>query len=325
IKLAEERISGYRNFCNKLWNASRFLFLTLEGYEGSCALEDCGERSMADRWILSRVNETCRQVNRCLEDYKFNDAASALYKFVWNEFCDWYIELSKARLQTQTGPGKRATQNVMAHVLETALRLLHPFMPFITEEIWQQLPKEGKSVMTAPFPRYDASRYDAEAETNMNFVMEAVSGVRNIRGEMNLNPGLSLNLLIKTKDQETAETVNRHAAYIKEAGKIGQLTAGPSVTKPPISASSVLDGMDIIVPLEGLMDFAEEKKRIEKELKKIEKDRIFLERKLSNQEFVKNAPSEVIEKDEQRRQALSEKQDKLFAHLKTVEQALKQS
>ncbi|MBI4383878.1 MAG: valine--tRNA ligase [Nitrospinae bacterium] len=323
IKLAEERISGYRNFCNKLWNASRFLFMNLEGYAGSCRLEDRGERSMADRWILSRVNETCRQVNQCLEDYKFNEAASALYKFVWNEFCDWYIELSKARLQTRTGPEKRATQNVMVHVLETALRLLHPFMPFITEEIWQQLPAEGKSVMIAPFPRYDASRYDAEAETNMNFVMDAVSGVRNIRGEMNLNPGLSLNLLIRTKDRETAETVNRHAAYIKEAGKIGQLTVGPSVTKPPISASSVLDGMDIIVPLEGLMDFAEEKKRIEKELKKIEKDRIFLERKLSNQEFVKNAPSEVIEKDEQRRQALSEKQDKLFAHLKTIEQALK--
>lgn len=320
IKLAEERISGYRNFCNKLWNASRFAFMNLEGYQGTCRLETKAE-CLADRWILSRLNEAVREVNQALEDYKFNDAASAIYKFIWNEFCDWYIELSKSRLLSQ-GPEKSATQNVLVHVLEVSLKLLHPFMPFITEEIWHQLPVEGKSIMISPYPRYDASRYDAEAEKTLGVIMDIITGARNIRGEMNLSPALFLDLLIKTDNAEKETAINQYSVYIKELGKISHLTVGKDVTKPPVSASSVLDSMDIIIPLEGVMNFADEKSRIEKELKKIEKDIIFLSNKLSNQEFVKNAPPDIIEKDEQKKQSLVEKQTKFFAHLKTIDQAL---
>ena len=321
IKLAEDRIEGYRNFCNKLWNASRFVFMNLDDYDGTCALEKNLTLSPADRWILSRLNAACSEVDDALEQFKFNDAASAVYKFIWNEFCDWYIEFCKSALSAE-GPEKRSAQNVLLHVLECSLRLLHPFMPFITEEIWQKLPVEGDSIMIAAFPQPEASRTDAAIEQELGLVMDIVTGVRNIRGEMNLNPGLRLNLLIKTGDPGQENTVSSHARIIRELARVDQITAGASMVKPKMAASSILDGMDLIVPLDGIMNFGEEKSRVEKELKKIEKDINILDKKLSNPNFVEKAPAEVIEKDRHRKLTLSEKQTKLKMHLETIEQAL---
>jgi valyl-tRNA synthetase len=320
IKLAEDRIEGYRNFCNKLWNASRFVFMNLEGYQGTCKLDEHTEKSIADQWILSRLNNTTQEVNLALENFKFNDASLAVYKFIWNEYCDWYIEFAKSRLQEE-GPGKIAAQNVLVHVLEAALKLLHPFMPFITEEIWQKLPKSGDSIMVSTFPEFDVANSNTEVENAMGKVMEVITGVRNIRGEMNLNPGLKLNALIKTRHADLEATLKKHTGFICELARLDQITIGPDVEKPKVSASSVLGEMDLIIPLEGMMDFAEERSRIEKELKKIEKDLIFLDKKLSNPNFVKKAPAEVIEKDEERKTTLSEKQAKLEIYLKTIEQA----
>ena len=322
IKLAEDRIDGYRNFCNKLWNASRFAFMNLEDYTGTCALEDNGYRSLADRWILSRLNQTAQDVHQALAAFRFNDAASALYKFTWNEFCDWYIELSKSRLYSENADKKKATQNVLVHVLEATLKLLHPLMPFITEEIWQKLPKDGISIMTASFPEFDPQKKDSEAETHLQLVMEIINSARNIRGEMNLKPSLKIPLRVKTGDAEKALILNTSAHYVMQLARLEDLEVGPSVAKPKVSASSILSGMEVIVPLEGLMDFGEEKKRVEKELKKVEKEIIFLSKKLSNPNFVDKAPPDVIEKDRQKHQDLSEKQTKLQVHLKTIEQAL---
>ena len=321
IKLAEDRIEGYRNFCNKLWNASRFVFMNLEGYEGNCQLDEHSEKSIADQWILSRLNSTTQEVNHALENFKFNDAALAVYKFIWNEYCDWYIELAKSRLQKE-GAEKTVAQNVLVHVLEASLKLLHPFMPFITEEIWQKLPKKGDSIMISAFPEYDAAKSDKDVEEGMGKVMEVITGVRNVRGEMNLNPGLKLNVLIKTRYAELEATLKKHSGFICELARVDQITIGPDIPKPKVSASSVLGDMDLIIPLEGMMDFEEERNRIEKELKKIEKDLIFLDKKLSNPNFVKKAPADVIEKDEKRKTTLSEKQAKLEIHLKTIEQAI---
>ena len=321
IKLAEDRIEGYRNFCNKLWNASRFVFMNLEGYEGNCQLDEHSEKSIADQWILSRLNSTTQEVNHALENFKFNDAALAVYKFIWNEYCDWYIELAKSRLQKE-GAEKTVAQNVLVHVLEASLKLLHPFMPFITEEIWQKLPKKGDSIMISAFPEYDAAKSDKDVEEGMGKVMEVITGVRNVRGEMNLNPGLKLNVLIKTRHAELEATLKKHSGFICELARVDQITIGPDIPKPKVSASSVLGDMDLIIPLEGMMDFEEERNRIEKELKKIEKDLIFLDKKLSNPNFVKKAPADVIEKDEKRKTTLSEKQAKLEIHLKTIEQAI---
>jgi valyl-tRNA synthetase len=322
IKLDEDRIDGYRNFCNKLWNASRFVLMNLEGYEGTCQLDEQADRSIADQWILSRLNNTTREVNQALEDFKFNDAALTVYKFIWNEYCDWYIEFSKSRLAVE-GPGKKAAQNVLLHVLEASLKLLHPFMPFITEEIWQKLPKNGDSIMVSDFPKFRVDGSDAKVEEAMGKVMEVITGVRNIRGEMNLNPGLKLNVLIKTSGADLEATLKKHAGFIRELARVDQITIGLDIEKPEVSASSVLGEMDLIIPLEGMMDFEEEKRRIEKELKKIAKDLIFLDKKLSNPNFVKKAPAEVIEKDEKRKTALSKKQAKLDIHLQTIEQAIR--
>ncbi len=321
IKLSEDRIVGYRNFCNKIWNAARFVLMNLKDYPGTCELEPDGPRSAADRWILSRANETCREVNEALEGYKFNEAASAIYKFIWNEYCDWYIELSKSSL-AQPGPEKATTQNVLAHVLDIGLRLLHPFMPYITEEIRQKLPVKDRSIMIAPFPQYDSGRQEERVEHDLEVVMGVITGVRNIRGEMNLNPGLTVELLLRPGNPEKEAIINQHAKYIKELAKVHALTVDPGVVKPKVAATSVLDGIEVYVPLEGLMDFAEEKGRVEKELKKIEKDIIVLEKKLSNPNFVEKAPPGVIEKDRQRKSALSEKQSRLKSHLRTLEQAI---
>jgi valyl-tRNA synthetase len=282
IKLDEDRIDGYRNFCNKLWNASRFAFMNLEDYKGTCTLETNSHQSLADRWILSRLNSTAKDVHQALEAFRFNDAATTLYKFIWNEFCDWYIELSKSRLNSDNADERHATQNVLVHVLEATLKLLHPFMPFITEEIWQKLPKDGDSIMVAPFPEFDPKREDTEAETHLQWVMEIINAARNIRGEMNLKPSLKIPLRIKTSDPKKELIANTSAHYIKELARLEDLEVGPSVVKPKVSASSILSDAEVIVPLEGLMDFGEEKKRIEKELKKVEKEIIFLSKKLSN-------------------------------------------
>ena len=321
IKLAEDRIEGYRNFCNKLWNASRFVFMNLEDYKGSCALDERSKFSSADLWILSRLNRATKDVNEALEAFRFNDAALTVYKFIWNEYCDWYIELTKSKL-VDPGSQRVAAQNMLIHVLDSALKLLHPFMPFITEEIWQKLPQNEDSIMVSAFPEYREAQTNEAIEKEMAVIMEVITGIRNIRGEMNLNPGLKLNVLVKTQNSAIQQTLQYHGEYVRELARVEQLETGPNIEKPKVSASSVLGEMDLIIPLEGMMDFQEERKRVEKELKKIEKDLIFLDKKLSNPDFVKKAPVDIIEKDEQRKKSLSLKQAKLEIHLKTIEQGL---
>ena len=321
IKLAEDRIEGYRNFCNKLWNASRFVFMNLEDYKGSCALDKRSKFSSADLWILSRLNRATKEVNEALEAFRFNDAALTVYKFIWNEYCDWYIEFTKSKL-ADPGWERVAAQNMLIHVLDSALKLLHPFMPFITEEIWQKLPQDENSIMVSGFPEYLKAETNEAIEKEMALIMEVITGIRNIRGEMNLNPGLKLNVLVKTQSSETQQTLKYHGEYVRELARVERLEAGSNIEKPKVSASSVLGEMDLIIPLEGMMDFQEERNRVEKELKKIEKDLIFLDKKLSNPNFVKKAPVDIIEKDEQRKKSLSLKQVKLEIHLKTIEQGL---
>ena len=321
IKLAEDRIEGYRNFCNKLWNASRFVFMNLEDYKGSCALDERSKFSSADLWILSRLNRATKDVNEALEAFRFNDAALTVYKFIWNEYCDWYIELTKSKL-VDPGSQRVASQNMLIHVLDSALKLLHPFMPFITEEIWQKLPQNEDSIMVSAFPEYREAQTNEAIEKEMEVIMEVITGIRNIRGEMNLNPGLKLNVLVKTQNSAIQQTLQYHGEYVRELARVEQLETGPNIEKPNVSASSVLGEMDLIIPLEGMMDFQEERNRVEKELKKIKKDLIFLDKKLSNPNFVKKAPVDIIEKDEQRKKSLSLKQAKLEIHLKTIEQGL---
>ena len=322
IKLSEERIEGYRNFCNKLWNASRFVLMNLDGYDGTYKLIPNEERPASHRWILSRLNEACREVNHALEEFKFNDAASSIYKFVWNEYCDWFLELSKPHLYG--GNDRKETQNILVYVLGNCLRLLHPFMPFITEEIHSKLPGTTGSMMEDTFPEYKENNVDLEAEKTFSTVINVIDCVRNVRGEMNLNPGLNLDLLIRTRHDHEVTTLNNNTRYINSLGRTNLIQSGPTVKKPRVSISSVCGEMDIFIPLEGKINFTEEKNRVEKELNKIEKDIIVLVKKLSNKNFIDKAPPEVIEKDRQRKKILSEKQARLKIHLETVNIALSQ-
>ena len=322
IKLSEERIEGYRNFCNKLWNASRFVLMNLDGYDGTYKLIPNEERPASHRWILSRLNEACREVNHALEEFKFNDAASSIYKFVWNEYCDWFLELSKPHLYG--GNDRKETQNILVYVLGNCLRLLHPFMPFITEEIHSKLPGTTGSMMEDTFPEYKENNVDLEAEKTFSTVINVIDCVRNVRGEMNLNPGLNLDLLIRTRHDHEVTTLNNNTQYINSLGRANLVQSGPTVKKPRVSISSVCGEMDIFIPLEGKINFTEEKNRVEKELNKIEKDIIVLAKKLSNKNFIDKAPPEVIEKDRQRKKILSEKQARLKIHLETVNIALSQ-
>ncbi len=322
IKLSEERIEGYRNFCNKLWNASRFVLMNLDGYDGTYKLIPNEERPASHRWILSRLNEACREVNHALEEFKFNDAASSIYKFIWNEYCDWFLELSKPHLYG--GNDRKETQNILVYVLENCLRLLHPFMPFITEEIHSKLPGTTGSMMENTFPEYKENNVDLEAEKTFSTVINVIDCVRNVRGEMNLNPGLNLDLLIRTRHDHEVTTLNNNTQYINSLGRANLIKSGPTVKKPRVSISSVCGEMDIFIPLEGKINFTEEKNRVEKELNKIEKDIIVLVKKLSNKNFIDKAPPEVIEKDSQRKKILSEKQARLKIHLETVNIALSQ-
>ena len=322
IKLSEERIEGYRNFCNKLWNASRFVLMNLDGYDGTYKLIPNEERPASHRWILSRLNEACREVNHALEEFKFNDAASSIYKFIWNEYCDWFLELSKPHLYG--GNDRKETQNILVYVLGNCLRLLHPFMPFITEEIHSKLPGTTGSMMEDTFPEYKENNVDLEAEKTFSTVINVIDCVRNVRGEMNLNPGLNLDLLIRTRHDHEVTTLNNNTQYINSLGRANLIKSGPTVKKPRVSISSVCGEMDIFIPLEGKINFTEEKNRVEKELNKIEKDIIVLVKKLSNKNFIDKAPPEVIEKDGQRKKILSEKQARLKIHLETVNIALSQ-
>jgi len=329
IKLAPERIEGYRNFANKIWNASRFVFMNLEKDFTPNAELVMSDTALADRWILSRLNTAAREVQCALADYRFNDAASALYHFIWHEYCDWYLELSKPSLYLDTGsPERTATQTVLVHVLETALRLLHPIMPFITEEIWQTLPEERRSqksegrkdsIMIAAYPVADEKLINAEIERDMQMVMDLIMAIRNIRGEMNIVPSLQISVIVKVKDQELGNHLEKSAGYVRTLARVDTLRIGISESKPATAATAVIKGAEVYVPLEGVLDLAQERDRLRKEIAKIARDIEVFSKKLSNKNFVDKAPKDVVEKDTARLEEFRVKLDKLQQGLKMLE------
>jgi len=299
IKLSTERIAGYRNFCNKLWNASRFTLMNLDGYEPAGSKLDAANLADADRWILTRLQETITQTSQALEEYKFNEAASTLYAFTWHNFCDWYIELAKDALYGDDPQDRLRVQNVLFTVLEQLLRLLHPFMPFITEEIWQALPGQRPcaTIMRAEFPDGAGLPTDNEGAARMELVMEVIRAIRNVRGEMDVPPGKQVTVLLDCKSAASQKILQDGASAIRVLGKVGELTIGQALDRPEQSAMQVAGDVEISLPLAGLVDLAEEEKRLLKEIGKVEKDVALFAKKLANEKFVANAPAHVLEKD----------------------------
>jgi valyl-tRNA synthetase len=325
VKLSTDRIAGYRNFCNKLWNASRFTLMNLEGFDPAKIDLKSLELSDADRWILTRLEEAIRKTDQSLEDYKFNETASTLYAFTWHNFCDWYIEMAKDDLYGDDPEARLRVQSVLFTVLEQLLRLLHPIMPFITEEIWQVLPGQRPcdSIMQADYPDGAELPTDTVGADRMELVMDVIRAIRNVRGEMDVSPGRQVTALLDCKSAEACEILEEGAAAIRVLGKVGELTIGQAIDRPEQSATQVAGDVEISLPLAGLVDVAEEEKRLQKEIAKVQKDVDLFTRKLANEKFVANAPAHVLEKDRGKLKDAEEKMGVLQESLGKI-QALKE-
>jgi valyl-tRNA synthetase len=328
IKMSTERVEGYRNFANKIWNASRFVMMNLEeGFTPNSELLT-PDSSLSDQWILSRLNSVVSEVQAALADYRFNDVASLLYQFIWHEYCDWYVEFSKPALNQAPGSAPRkATQTALVSALETALRLLHPVMPFITEEIWQTLPQEVRSqksevrkesIMISAYPVADESMINAGVERDMQMVMDTILALRNIRGEMNIAPSQQITAVVKVDTGELGEHLGKNAGYVKTLARLGELRIGVREAKPKAAATGVIKGAEVYVPLEGIIDLTQERDRLRKEIGKISKDIEVFSRKLSNKDFVDKAPKAVVEKDTAKLDEFKVKRGKLEQSLKML-------
>jgi valyl-tRNA synthetase len=312
IKLSEDRVEGYRHFVNKIWNSARLVLMNLTDEEDRAQEVSA---SLAERWLWSRLHQVSEEVGRALDEYRFNDAASLCYQFVWHEFCDWYLEMAKEGLYSSDYAVSRSTTAVLVKALKTILKLLHPFMPFVTEEIWQRLPDTNESIMVAEFPRASEFPHDGRALREMSLIMGAITGIRNIRGEMNVPPAKEVDVLIETPDPADIAVIRAHMSHIRALARVKSVEVGLSFAKPEASATAVFGSNQVHVILRGLIDFDEEKKRIGKEIKKIEKDFDLSGTKLSNPQFLEKAPQEIIESVKEKLEHMQRQLDKLRHNL----------
>jgi len=318
------RIEGYRNFCNKLWNASRYVLMATEALDdGQDDGEDDGGEvlSAADHWIRSRLARTIVTVHEQFAAYRLDLAAQAIYEFTWHEFCDWYLELSKPVLQSDDASEaeKRGTRRTLIETLETLLRLTHPLMPFITEEIWLRVApragKDGETVMTRPFPGADTGDIDPAAEAEMQWVQGFILGVRRIRGEMDIAPGRRLPVLLQGAGEEDRRLLERHGRLVREVGRIEAVDFLDGEAEAPPSATALLGDMRIFVPMAGLIDVAAERQRLGRQAKKVEAELARAEAKLANPRFVDNAPADVVAKERERQAEFRRQLDQIREQL----------
>jgi valyl-tRNA synthetase len=320
------RIEGYRNFCNKIWNAARYVLM-------NCENEDCGthgdapvQLSLADRWIVSKLQETEAEVARAIGNYRFDMASQALYEFIWNEYCDWYLELSKPVLwdDNASAETKRGTRRTLIRVLETWLRLLHPLMPFITEEIWQTVGplagKSGPTIMLQPYPVADEKGVDSAANADIEWLKGVIVGVRNIRGEMNIPPGKELTVLLGNGDERDKSRLEQNAPFLKKLAKLADITWLPAGEEPPVAATALVGELEILVPMAGLMDKDAELARLAREIDKLEKDLSRIQGKLGNASFVDKAPAAVVAKERDKMQAQQQALETLQEQVQRIQQ-----
>lgn len=290
-----ERVESTRNFANKIWNASRFALMNMEGYAADAKLAPL---NLSDRWILSRMQHTAADVTKMLERFELGEAGRMIYDFIWGEVCDWYIELAKPRLYGHEGAEARATaQHVLAEVLTGAMKLLHPFMPFITEEIFQCLPHEGETIMLAKWPVCDAKKVDDDAEKLMGAIMETIGAIRNMRAEVNAVPSKKVPAILLV-DDALRKGIEENAGYIHLLGGVDDLQLLPlNAQKPANAMTTVVSGVEVYLPLAGLIDVAKETARLTKEVADLDKELARVNGKLNNQGFLAKAPQDVVDKE----------------------------
>ena len=316
IILSEKRIEGYRTFCNKIWNATRFIMMNLgDGFRERQL--DAGELETFDRWILHRLNEAIRATDAALAEYKFNDAAHAIYSFWWHEFCDWYIELTKQRLYDRNaGAGKSSdtARQVLFYVLKKSTQLLHPFMPFITEELWDKIKGEGDGlIMVSRWPEARAEFDFAAESAETALFQEVVYRIRNVRGEMNVPPDKRAPVVFKTASESVASIIRREEVHIKALARVESITIDAAYAPATTDASAVMTDLEIFIPLKNLIDFDKERARIDKEIERMRGDLGRVEQKLNNESFIGKAPADVIEREKAKRNEMAEILSKLEA------------
>jgi valyl-tRNA synthetase len=336
IRLSADRITGYRNFANKVWNAARFVLMQGSGARGQGLGEESSEfevqssesknksqvPSLADRWILSRLQRAIADVRQALDEYRFNEVAASLYQFIWHEFCDWYLELSKIALDSGDAKAQANTKQTLAAVLDAALRLLHPLMPYITEEVWHGLhpDRADDSIMVQPYPKVDAALIDGDAERRMTLLMDTIRSVRNIRSEMNLPPGQELTAIVIPSADGVEAELRQNEMYVRRLARLVEIRYQYDGERPRGAALAVIDGAEIHVPLVGLVNLQEEGKRIEKEIGKVANDLAGVQRKLGDAKFIERAPEEVVEEQRERATQLQEKRVTLEKNLERLRQ-----
>ncbi len=303
IRFDLARTEGYRNFCNKLWNAARYVLMNTENQDNGLSGEAC-EYSQADQWIQSRLNQVIKQVQQDIKNYRFDLVAQSIYEFTWNEYCDWYLELAKISLQSENAALQRGTRQTLLKVLEQILRLAHPLIPFITEEIWQRVAPltgiQGETIMLQPYPEADDQQINQQAIDEINWVMDFILGVRRIRGEMNIAPGKPLAVLLQDGSASDLNFVKNSEAYLLKLGRLESIQWLDKNETAPESAVALVGNMKILIPMAGLIDKEAEMARLEKEIQKINKDLPRIEGKLKNPGFIDKAPAAVIEKEKEK-------------------------
>ncbi|CAM3462327.1 valine tRNA synthetase [Xenorhabdus nematophila ATCC 19061] len=316
-----KRLQGYRNFCNKLWNASRFVLMNTEG-------QDCGQNggemslSLADRWILAEFNQTVKTYREALDTYRFDIAANILYEFTWNQFCDWYLELSKPAINKGTEAEVRAARHTLIEVLEGLLRLAHPIIPFITETIWQRVKVvkgiDADTIMLQPFPEFDQAKADELALNDLEWIKEAIIAVRNIRAEMNIAPSKPLEVLLRDANEDAQRRVAENLNFIQAMGRLSSVTVLATGEAAPVSVTKLINGAEILIPMAGLIDKDAELARLDKEIEKLDKEIDSIAVKLANEGFVSRAPEAVVAKERERLATNNAAKEKLLTQKETI-------
>lgn len=310
IRFDLNRCDGYRNFCNKLWNATRYVLMNTQGFDTGVDDKQAIELSLADRWIVSRLQTVETEVVRHFEQYRFDLAANLIYEFTWNEYCDWYLELSKPILnQDSSDAAKRGTRRTLVRVLETLLRLMHPIMPFITEEAWQAVAplagKQGDTIMLQSYPEADNSKIDPAAEAELDWVKQFIMGVRRIRSEMDIAPSKALPVLLSKVSEQDQAWLDNNRLFLMTLAKLESIEVLTDANQAPESAIALVGEMNILIPMAGLIDKSAELARLEKEIDRLKNEQKRLDGKLNNDKFVARAPAEVVAKEREKLQDIA--------------------
>lgn len=317
LRFRWERVEQARNFANKIWNASRFALMNLEGFTYD-DIDISGELSTADRWILHRLNETSRDITRLIDAYEFGETGRLLYNFIWDDLCDWYIEFSKLSLYGEDETAKNTTKSVLAYVLDRTLRMIHPFMPFISEEIWQHLPHQGESITLAAWPEFNAALENEGAAREMSLLMDIIRAVRNIRAEVNVPMSKKIELMLKAGDDQVLQIVTRNEIYVQRFCNTSSFTASLGLESPDKAMTAIVTGAELYLPLAGLIDIDQEIARLEKELQNLNNEVLRVEKKLGNEGFVSKAPAKVIEEEKAKMADYSDKRSKVIARIEEL-------